>query len=143
MNVAPLGVLIKAAEEQYRLLLEEATELLRNFDVNVPDDFDHVVERRAGILASLQNIDMKIAEILTKPKSLAGQDHRADLEAFSSFREEATRRIIEIDSLVMALARERLDRLQQELGALGRGRTALHGYETSGRERGNKLNSTA
>lgn len=143
MSITPLRELFGAAEEQYRLLLEEATALLRDFDSAAPEDFDRVVERRADSMASLQKIDATIGELLAKPAPSADPDDIAALEAFRSFREESTRKIIEIDSLVMALARERLDHLQQEMGALSRGKTALHGYETSGRERSNHHNSTA
>lgn len=143
MSMTPLRELFGAAEEQYRLLLEEATALLRDFDSAAPEDFDRVVERRADSMASLQKIDATIGELLAKPAPSADPDDIAALEAFRSFREESTRKIIEIDSLVMALARERLDHLQQEMGALSRGKTALHGYETSGRERSNHHNSTA
>lgn len=143
MSMTPLRELFGAAEEQYRLLLEEATALLRDFDSAAPEDFDRVVERRADSMASLQKIDATIGELLAKPAPSADPGDSAALEAFRSFREESTRKIIEIDSIVMALARERLDHLQQEMGALSRGKTALHGYETSGRERSNHHNSTA
>lgn len=143
MSVATLRELLGAAEEQYRLLLDEATALLRDFDSAVPEDFDRVLERRADSMTSLQKIDSAIGDLLAKPTPSADPDDAAALEAFRTFREEATRRIIEIDSLVMALARERLDHLQQEMGALSQGKTALHGYETSGRERSNHHTSTA
>lgn len=143
MSVTPLRELLGAAEEQYRLLLEEATALLRDFDSAAPEDFDLVVDRRADILATLQKIDSAIGELVTKPAPAADPGDGAALEAFRSFREESTRKIIEIDSIVMALARERLGHLQQEMGALSRGKTALHGYETSGRERSNQHNSMA
>lgn len=143
MSDAPLRELTGEVEGAYRLLLEEATALLQNFDSAAPEDFDRIMARRAEIMASLQSSDAEIGESLAGAQSPPGRDEAAALESLRSFREETTRRIIEIDSIVMALARERLDRLQQEMGALGRGKVALHGYESSGRERSSKLNSTA
>lgn len=143
MSGAPLRELIGAVEGDYRLLLGEATALLQSFDNAAPEDFDRIMARRAEIMATLQSSDAEIGEALAGAPSPPDGDDAAALESLRSFREEATRRIIEIDSIVMALARERLDRLQQEMGALGRGKVALHGYESSGRERSNNLNSTA
>lgn len=143
MSTASLRELLGSAEDQYRLLLEEATALLRNFDSHSPEDFDSIVARRGDIMASLQKFDAALGEFLTKPGRSAGREEAAALEAFRYLQEETTRRVLEIDSLVIALARERLDHLQQEMGALNRGKTALHGYETSGRERSSQLNSTA
>lgn len=143
MSTVPVGELLAAAEEQYRLLLEESTALLRNFDGAPPEEFDRVMARRAEIMAVIETIDGRIGESLADRGSPSHQHDVAALGAFRTAREETTRRIIEIDSIVMGLARERLDHLQQEMGALGRGKTALHGYETSGRERSSNLNSTA
>uniref|UniRef100_A0A831U6N8 Flagellar protein FliT n=1 Tax=Geobacter metallireducens TaxID=28232 RepID=A0A831U6N8_GEOME len=143
MSAIAVGELLAAAQEQYRLLLEESTALLRNFDGAPPEGFDRALARRAEIMAVIQDIDARIAEALAAAGSPPRQNDAAALGAFRAAREEATRRIIEIDSIVMALARERLDHLQREMGALGRGKTALHGYEASGRERSCKLNSTA
>lgn len=143
MSANPVGELLAAVEEQYRFLLEESTALLRNFDGAPPEEFDRVMARRAEIMAVIQTIDAQIGESLAAPGSPPHQNDAVALGAFRTVREETTRRIIEIDSIVMGLARERLDHLQQEMGALGRGRTALHGYETSGRERSSNLNNTA
>lgn len=143
MSAIPVGELLAAVEEQYRLLLEESTALLQNFDGASPEEFDRVMARRAEIMAVIQTIDARIGESLAAAGSPPHQNDAAALGAFRTVREETTRRIIEIDSIVMGLARERLDHLQQEMGALGRGRTALHGYETSGRERSSNLNNTA
>ena len=143
MSISSLRELLEAAGERYRLLLEESTALLRNFDGAAPEDFERVVARRAEIMVVIQHVDAQIGERLAESGSYPDGNDAAALEAFRSFREETTRKIIEIDSLVMALARERLDRLQQEMGALSRGKTALHGYETSGRERSNQHNSMA
>lgn len=141
MSTLSLRELLGAAEDQYRLLLEEATALLRDFDGCAPEDFDNFVTRRGEIMETLQKFDANIGEFLTKPGRSVGQEEAAALEAFRYLQEETTRRILEIDSLVIALARERLEHLQQEMGALNRGKTALHGYETSGRERNSQLNS--
>lgn len=143
MSAVPVGELLAAAGEQYQLLLEESTALLRNFDGLTPEDFDRVMARRAEIMAAIETIDARIGESLAAAGGAPRHNDAAALGAFRTVREETTRRIIEIDSIVMGLARERLDHLQQEMGALGRGRTALHGYETSGRERSSSLNSTA
>jgi len=143
MSAIPLRELLGAAQEQYRLLLEESTALLRNFDGATPEDFDRSMARRGEIMTVIQTIDARIGESLEAAEGSPDQGDAVAFGAFRAAREETTRRIIEIDSIVMGLARERLDHLRQEMGALGRGKTALHGYETSGRERSNNHDSTA
>jgi hypothetical protein len=131
--------LVAAAEEQYGLLLAEATALLRDFDTNDADDFDRAIARRQEILDAIQKIDEDMAALF--PDRAAAADAGAD--SFRRVREETTRQIVELDSLVSALARERLDHLQREMAALAKGKAALHGYEGSGRERRHQLDSTA
>ncbi|AJE02401.1 hypothetical protein [Geobacter pickeringii] len=137
-----LSDILAAAEERYRLLLEEASTLLRNFDTAAPEDFDEMMVRRQGIIDDIQKIDEELATLSKEPPFPAGSDDGDALGRFRATREEATRRIVEMDSLVIALARERIGRLQQEMSALGRGKTALHGYERSGREQHHKFNDT-
>ncbi|WP_298271194.1 hypothetical protein [Geobacter sp.] len=132
--------ILAAAEERYRLLLAEAEALLRSFDTATPEAFDEMMTRRQTLVDELQKIDGELAGVRQGNGAKA-----ADNDALGRFRrlqEETTRQIIEIDALVIALARERLGRLQENMGALARGKTALHGYERSGRERRPGFNDT-
>ncbi|WP_298438415.1 hypothetical protein [Geobacter sp.] len=133
--------ILAAAEERYRLLLAEAEALLRNFDTATPEDFDEMMTRRQTLVDEIQKIDGQLAGVQGE-KGTSCADHADPLGRFRRLQEEATRQIIEIDALVIALARERLGRLQENMGALVRGKTALHGYERSGRERRHGFNDT-
>lgn len=134
-----LEEIVAAAEERYRLLLEEASTLLQRFDTASPEDFDEIMARRQALVDEIQKIDERLA---TLAEGEARVDTNDALKRFHVSQEETTRRIVEIDSLVIALARERLGRLQKEMTALARGKTALHGYERSGREPQHKFNDT-
>lgn len=138
-----LRELLAAAEEQYRLLLEEATVLLRNFDSSDADDFDRAVARRQEILDAIQKNDECMAALSGGAAHGADTDVEALLGSFRLLREETTRKVLELDALVTALAQERLGRIQGEMAALAKGKVALHGYEGSGREKRHQLNSTA
>ncbi|RNC67274.1 MAG: flagellar protein FliT [Desulfuromonadales bacterium] len=142
MSADRLGALLVSGEEQYRLLLDEATALLRHFDTNSPEDFERAVGVRGQIIATLTRFDQELAAFLGTPSSSADPDTVAVLNGFRRFQEEVTRKILELDSFVIALARQRLDALQDDMASLARGRTALHGYE-GGREDRHNMSSTA
>ena len=135
-----IAEILAAEEGRYRLLLAEAETLLHNFDTATPEAFDEMMTRRQTLVDEIEKIDGELAGV-RQGDGAKSTDNDA-LGRFRRLQEETTRQIIEIDALVIALARERLGRLQEDMGALVRGKTALHGYERSGRERRHGFNDT-
>lgn len=140
MTAADLTGLLRSGEELYNLLLSEAESLLRNFDTNGVEDFEHTLACRERMIASLDELTERISSLLSQ--EMLDDDTAKLLSSFRHFQEETTRKIIELDSLVIALARERLSALSEEMSALARGRNALHGYE-GGREEMRSVSRTA
>lgn len=67
----------------------------------------------------------------------------ARLEDFKQSREGLVRKILETDSLVIALAREQLSVIKGDLAALAKGKNALHAYEGSSVVRSHTLSDSA
>lgn len=140
MTAADLTALLDSGEELYNLLLSEAEALLRNFDTNSAEDFEQAVACRERIMTSLDDFNGRLSAL-----SSQGSGHGDAEQLLSSFhrlQEESTKKIVELDSLVIALARERLVTLGEEMSALARGKSALHSYE-GGREERHNMSRTA
>lgn len=140
MTAADLTSLLASGEELYKLLLTEAETLLRNFDTNSAEDFEQAVACRERIMVSLGDFNGRLSALASQ--DAADGDAGQLLSSFRRLQEESTKKIVELDSLVIALARERLVALGEEMSALARGRSALHGYE-GGREEMHNMSRTA
>lgn len=143
MIVNELENLLGRGEEQYRILLDEATVLLRNFDTNSAEEYEKSVARRQEVIDRIQNIDSEIAAFLEKNPRRLDDCSIARLEEYRAFQEVTTRQILELDSLVIGLAKERLVAVQGGLAALSKGKVALHGYEALDREKQRFMSKTA
>lgn len=120
-------------------ILEEAVSLLRNFDTSVLEDIEEAILRREAILERFHAIDSIVSRLEgdMSPKELAR------LEDFKQSREGLVRKILETDSLVIALAREQLSVIKGDLAALAKGKNALHAYEGSSVVRSHTLSDSA
>lgn len=118
--------LIAAGRELYLRLHEEATELLRNLDTHSPEKMVEAVKRRQNLVEALQSFDMR-----SRAASVRMDD--PGLVEFREFQEEITRKILEIDGLVIALEREKQAVLKDKLASLSKSVVAVHAYEKSGR----------
>ncbi|ABQ28235.1 hypothetical protein [Geotalea uraniireducens] len=131
MGREAIETLISRWKEQYQLLLAEAEDLLRNVDIWGPEAFEGAIARRQGNIEELFDIDTCLVKYLKDAGMETIRDSR--LDEFRTFKETATNRILELDSLSIALAGERLAHLQSEIAAGARGKTAIVSYESSGR----------
>ena len=113
------AALLAEGREEYLRLLDDAKELLRKLDTGGPETLAAVLQRRQGSLELLQNLDRRLAELGGVPAE------------FRAFREETTRRILEVDGLVIALAGQRQDSLKRRLSELARAKSASRAYEGS------------
>lgn len=117
------------------LLLQEATDLLKNFDTSTPDAIEETIRRREEILEKFQAIDGRIA---LQMDALDAEEQKA----FRQSKDAAIRKIVETDSLVVALAREQLSGIKEGLAALTQGKKALHAYERDSVTPSCRLNDT-
>jgi hypothetical protein len=113
--------LIAAGRVHYLRLLEEAKDLLRHFDTYNAEELAEAVRRRGNIVGMLQDIDERLD--LAFP---GGDDSIAE---FRTIQERTVTKILEIDGLVIALARERQAAIKNELASLSKSRTVLEAYE--------------
>ncbi|WP_306535756.1 hypothetical protein [Geobacter sp.] len=130
-----------AAEAEILLgqLLEEAVSLLRNFDTSTPEELEATIRRREAILERFHAIDGLVNRRL---EDLSPQE-LVQLEDFKRSREELARKILETDSLIIALAQEQLSEIKGDLATLAKGKNALHAYEGSSVVRSGTLNDSA
>jgi hypothetical protein len=106
--------------EQYLRLLDEARKLLGNLDTLGVTGLAEAVQRRQEIVELLQNFDRRFSE-----------DCRAELPAeFRAFMEETTEKILEIDRLVMAWARDKQGAIKEQLAAHARSKSVSRAYGT-------------
>lgn len=103
-------------------MLEESTDLLRNIDTLTPESIAETIRRRGDILERFHEIDGRIAPQVEHLNT-------EEQEAFRQSRAAAVRKIVETDSLVVALAQEQLSVIKEGLVALTEGKKALHAYE--------------
>jgi len=129
MDPVALQTLLCRRESQYQLLLEEAAALLRNLDTFSSEEVTELIARRQEIINDLQNVDHLLQTCYEK---VQGSASRRQLDEFRLFQEAATGRILELDALVIALAKVRLDALKGDLAALAKRRTVLTAYEGNG-----------
>lgn len=143
MDFDDIAKLVSRGKEQYRFLMAEAEALLRNIEICGPEVYEGTIIRRQECIAELHEIDASLVGCLNDMGGDPDMKTRQALDEFRAFRETAIRTILEFDSLVIALVGDRLVHLKDELVALGRGKTALTGYESSGRAFRRNLNDTA
>jgi len=112
-------------KEQYQLLLEESAYLLRNFDTCNSEEVADLIARRQKIIDQLQN------DAPSLQTCCEGADQR-QLDEFRSFQQDSTGRILELDGLVIALAREQQSMIKGDLTALAKRKVVLTAYEGNG-----------
>ena len=129
MERQALQVLLDGWKEQYQLLLDQSATLLRNLDTWSPEEADELIARRQEIIDRLQNIDSSLQSFCEGGGRKANQ---LLLDQFRGFQQSATKRILELDAVVIALAKEQLDTLKVDLAGLSKRKTALIAYEKNG-----------
>lgn len=133
MDVAVLE-LIDKWKNDYQRLLDDASELLSNFDGYRYSGPAELIEHRQQIIDRFQSYDA----LLNGHGGFEWNDEDEGLlDDFISFRKEMTKKILEVDALVIALARERQILLQGEFAGLTKRKTVLSAYEanrSSGRQ---------
>lgn len=129
-----LGILLKW-KEQYRCLLNEAADLLRNIDIYSPEDLSKSITRRQEYLAEIHKINTYLDKYSNDEASGRKKSFRQALAEFRIFQDVTTRKILEFDSVAIALAGERIKSLKVEMAELARGKVALSGYDRSDNHR--------
>ncbi len=124
MGAEELEKLIAAGREQYSRLQEEATDLLRNLDTLSPRALGEAVQRRQNLVEKLQQFDARFDE------AYPGPDYA--LAEFRRFQEKITKKILEIDALVIALAQGKQAALKGKLASISKSHAAFRAYEKRG-----------
>jgi hypothetical protein len=135
--------LLNRGKEQYLSLMAEATNLLRKFDACGKEGYEGVMARRQECISELHEIDNCLVAYLKDMGRELSADTRQALDEYRILQEMTTGKILEFDSLVIALAGDRLNTIKSELAAIARGKTALSGYERTGQAFRRKINDTA
>jgi hypothetical protein len=132
MGAKEADAMLATGRERYLRLLQEATALLRSLDTYSPLAIREAVQRRQKLVESLQDFDVRLEE------TLAG----TDLSEFRSFQAEITRKILEVDGLVVGLALGKRDAAKRKLAALSKSHSAFQAYEKREAVRRPGVNST-
>jgi len=139
MDFSESSKLAVEAEEILGQLLEEAVSLLRNFDTSTLDDFEKTIRRREVILERFHALD----SLMGRGQGEMSATELTLLDDFRRSREELVRKILEADSLVIALAQQQLSVIKGDLATLSKGKNALHAYEGCSVVRSNTLSDSA
>lgn len=124
MSHVDVDMSLATGREQYLRLLDEATDQLRNLDTLSPEQMAEVVRRREDLVEALKRFDMR------SYSAPANMDQK--VAEFRAFQENVTRKILEIDGLIIALAREKQAVIREKLTSLAKSATAFQAYERSG-----------
>jgi len=122
--------LLRRREELYHGLLAEADNLLTIVGAPAEAELALASDRRQELLGSIQKIDAEIATRCGRPGNVPSPYVCKLLNEFADRRKMLTDRILEKDSLVIALANGRIEEIRRELGGLSKGRTALQAYDS-------------
>jgi hypothetical protein len=115
------SALLAEGRRQYQRLLDEATDLLAKLDAFGSASMIETVQRRQEIVEQLQNFDGKFDGTAAGAEALA---------EFRAFREETTKRILELDGLVIALARDKQAGIKEKFASVTKSKSASRAYET-------------
>lgn len=139
MDFLDQSKLASEAEALLEQLLEEALSLLKNFDTATSDDFEGTLRRREAILERFHALD----SLMECPQGEMSAKESALIEDFRRSREDLIKKILEADSLVIALARDQLSVIKGDLATLVKGKNALHAYEGASLVRSRTLSDSA
>ncbi len=123
--------LLRRREEFYHGLLAEADRLLSVVGTPAEADLGRASDRRQELLESIQKIDTEIAARCGRTGDAPPPAVRGILHEFAERRRLLTDRILEKDSLVIALANGRIEEIRRELSGLSKGRAAVQAYESA------------
>lgn len=112
-------------QAEYRLLLEEATELMRIFDTVGSGGANELLVRRQQIIDGLENLPARLQKLAVE----ADASENPLIEEFRTFQEEITAKILKLDALALALGKERLHSLRRELAGLTKRKSVFTAYE--------------
>lgn len=135
MSTEEIEMLIAAGRENYLSLLDEATALLRNLDTYSPEAMGEAMQRRQHLVGVLQVFDTSVRDVLDVENQC--------LADFRGFQEEITRKILEVDGLVIALTREKQTAIKCKLSTMSKSMTASHAYEYGGATPSGGLDNSA
>lgn len=122
--------LLRRREAHYHELLAEADRLLALIGTPAEAELGAATGRRQELLESIQKIDAGIASLCDGMVEGPSPDVRMLLNEFAERRKMLTDRILEKDSLAVALANGCIEEIRRELGGLSKGRAAMQAYES-------------
>lgn len=122
-----LQELHEIAKGEYRLLIQQAEDLLRDFDLAAPDGGADFIARRDETIGRIQDA----VSLLDSRETTEAE--RQQVEEFETFRREATGRILELDALVIGLAKQRQAEARTRLSGISKSRSAVAAYGETGK----------
>lgn len=126
MTMSEMDSFLAQGREKHLLLLQEATDLLAKMDHISMEDLTALLERRQTIIEWIQGFDARIAAM-----GASGPGARAAVEEFKIFQEETVKKVLEIDSLVIGLAKGRGSAIEAELLAMAKRKRFEHKFMDS------------
>jgi len=100
-------------EQKHLLLLKEATDLLCRLDIISTEELASLLERRQILIDWMQDFDESLVQLDSSDSGM-----RAALVRFRTLQEETIRKVLEIDALVMGLAKDKCSSIEGRLLSL-------------------------
>jgi len=119
-NSDNLELIIAEGKKQYLCLLDDAAKLLRSLDTVSPKLLADAVLRRQESVEQLQFFDKRLDRL--------APEGSAALVEFRTFQEEITGRILGVDGVLVALAREKQTAIVKKLASLTKSSVAFQAY---------------
>jgi|GEM_PF-5255409 len=126
---------IEEARGHYRRILEATEEMLRIIDVATPKKLSELLEVRQDLIGRLKGFDARLGQLPAGTLRLQAEFH--------AFRADVTKKILDAEGLIIALARLKQESIKNVLATAKQAKTVSNAYDKgAGLVRSGWLNGT-
>lgn len=111
--------------------------MLQRIDIMTPEDGAELIARRQQVVDWLQGFDERLAAAVAKEPGAAAA---VAVAAFRIFQAETIKQVLDTDGLTIALAKERLSSIAENLRSFAKGKQIRNAYERADARERHRLN---
>lgn len=129
MRQPELEKLLSYGRKQCELLHLETNGILRNLDTWGAEDFDRATAKRQEIIAEIEKTDLARCSYLDRIGGQVDTTTERALDQYILFQKATIEKVLELDSLIMALGRQRLDVIKEGFAEFAQKKVANRAYD--------------